>query len=320
VTDHLYRLQKGITLIELVLVITLMGVLGVVVTVAMKTPIDTYLAGSRRADLSDAADTALRRVTRDLRKALPNSVRLVAGDTQCLEFIPTRTGGRYREAIDSRAALAQTGLNMLDFTAVDSSFNMLGENPALPSDQHIRIGDLIAVYNLGSVGSDAYQLGNIARISDNTQAIPGGVLGGVSYGPETRLQINGRSTPFPLPSANKRFQVIPVDEQVVSYVCSGSGLDAAGNGQGTLYRYARSALGNAQGLTAYPPPANCAAIVPALNAPGNKAAVLATNVSACRFDYDSASSHLGLVRLALSLSRSNETVRLSAQAGVENLP
>jgi hypothetical protein len=48
--------------------------------------------------------------------------------------------------------------------------------------------------------------------------------------------------------------------------------------------------------------------------------VLASNVSACRFDYDSASGHLGLVSLALSLTRSNETVRLSTQAGVENLP
>ena len=316
----LRRRQRGFTLIEMVLVITLMGALGVVVVVAMKTPIDTYLAGSRRADLSDSADTALRRVSRDLRKALPNSVRLVANDAQCLEFIPTRTGGRYREAIDSRAALAQTDLNVLDFNFVDNSFNMLGENPALPSDQHIRTGDLVAVYNLGSVGSDAYRLDNIAQISASTLAIPGGQLSGVSYGPETRLQISGRSTPFPLPSASKRFQIIPGDEQVVSYVCSGTGLDAAGNGQGTLYRYARSALGNAQGLTAYPPPTSCAAILTNLNAVTDKPAVLASNVSECRFDYDSASGHLGLVRLALSVTRSNETVRLSAQAGVENLP
>jgi MSHA biogenesis protein MshO len=318
--DPAQRRQKGFTLIELVLVITLMGVVGLVVAVTMKTPVDTYLAGSRRADLSDAADTALRRVNRDLRKALPNSVRLVADDTQCLEFIPTRTGGRYREALDSRAALAQTSLNVLDFNQVESSFNMLGENPALPADQHIRAGDLVAVYNLGSAGSNAYQLDNIAQISANTLAIPGGLLSGVSYGAETQLQLSGRSTPFPLPSANKRFQIIPADEQVVSYVCSGAGLDAAGNGQGTLYRYARSALSNPQGLTAYPPPASCAAILSNLHLATDKPAVLASNVSACRFDYDSASGHLGLVSLALSLTRSNETVRLSTQAGVENLP
>jgi MSHA biogenesis protein MshO len=305
---------------ELVLTMTLMGVLGVIVTVSMKTPIDSYFAGSRRADLSDTADTALRRVTRDIRKALPNSVRLVANDGQCLEFIPTRMGGRYRQAIDLSAVPPQTHLNVLDFDKVDTSFDMLGENPALPPDQHIRSGDLVAVYNLGSTGADAYQLDNIARINQDTQAIAGSTRDGVNYGPETRIQIAGRTTPFPLPSGNRRFQVIPGDEQVVSYVCSDVGLDLAGNGKGTLYRYARSALSNSQGLTAYPAPASCAAILTDPDASSREVAVLASNVSACHFDYASASSHLGLVRFALSLSRRNETVRLSAQAGVENLP
>ena len=51
-------------------------------------------ASARRAALTDTADTAVRRMARDIRKALPNSIRQTSD--QCVEFIPTKTGGRYR--------------------------------------------------------------------------------------------------------------------------------------------------------------------------------------------------------------------------------
>ena len=60
-------------------------------------PIDSYVAQDRRARLTDAADTALRRMVRDIRLGLPNSVRVTTvGTTIYLEFLITRTGGRYR--------------------------------------------------------------------------------------------------------------------------------------------------------------------------------------------------------------------------------
>jgi MSHA biogenesis protein MshO len=197
--------QAGFTLVELIMVIVILGIVSSMVTVFMRGPIDAYLAAARRAALTDVADTVLRRIERDLRKALPNSIRTpVAQAGQCLQFIPTKTGGRYR-ADGSAAAL--------NFDIADTSFNMLGPNSALP-DQAIVQGDVVVVYNLGpSVPeADAYQNANTSIVSS---------VGATSAG-ETPINIDAKQ--FPLESGGNRFHVVPAGERVVSYVCSGGAL------------------------------------------------------------------------------------------------
>jgi len=197
--------QQGFTLVELVMVIVLMGVIGGMVAVFMKSPIDAYFASARRAALTDVADTAVRRMARDIRKALPNSI--LNPNIQCLEFIPTRTGGRYRADVNP------TGNgDILDFTTLDGSFDMLGANSAL-TDQAIVAGDVVAVYNLGIPGSDAYAGDNTSTVS----AVGAGTLAN-----ETKITITPKQ--FPLASGSNRFHVIPNGESVVAYVCSGGNL------------------------------------------------------------------------------------------------
>ena len=48
-----------------------------------------------RAALVSVADSALQRITRGIRLALPNSIR-ISGSSGALEFLRIRTGGRYR--------------------------------------------------------------------------------------------------------------------------------------------------------------------------------------------------------------------------------
>ena len=285
---------SGFTLIEMVMVIVILGVVGSIVAVFMKRPVDAYFDSARRASLTDAADTTVRRMSRDIRKSLPNSLRLPSSGSPsaCIEFIPTRTGGRYRADVNS----AGSG-DPLVFTAADTSFDMFGLNSALPADQQVRANDLVAVYNLGITGADAYNL-------DNTSAVSAVAAGSLAN--ETKITIASKL--FPLASGSSRFHVIPGDEPVITYVCSGAGTSAAGDGTGTLYRYVRTLA------AAYPTPATCT--VPPAGTPA-----LAQNVSTCSFVYNGSDlARNALVQLTIGLTRSGETASLYHEVHVDNTP
>ena len=212
--------KQGFTLIELTIVIVLLGVISAIASVFVKGAFDAYVATVRRAALTDVADTTLRRMKRDLRSALPNSIRTPDPAGQCLEFIPTKTGGRYRADVN-----AAGGGDKLDFSMADASFNMLGSNAALPADQRIVPGDAIVVYNLGIPGADAYQSDNVTLVT----ALTGESAASI----ETGIAIVAKQ--FPLASASNRFHVVPADEKVVAYVCY----------DGNLYRTASTTFSSA---------------------------------------------------------------------------
>jgi MSHA biogenesis protein MshO len=257
-------------MIELVMVIVIMGVIGGMVAMFMKSPIDAYFDSARRAALTDVADTTVRRIARDIRKALPNSVRVP--NNQCLEFIPTKIGGRYR----TEDATVGDGTR-LDFTAADTGFNMFGSNNALPADQRIVQDDVIAVYNLGIIGSDAYN-------QDNTSAVSGAPVDGT----ETQIPINSKQ--FPLASGGNRFHVVPKDEKVVAYVCTGDQLRRTAS---TTFASACPATG----------------------------AVLADRVSSCTFVYNGSDlQRNALVQITLQFAENNETMSLYHEVHVNNTP
>lgn len=179
--------QRGFTLIEAIVVITITAIISAVVATFIRTPIQGYFDSVRRAELTDTADTAVRRIGRDLHLALPNSVRVSnVGGITYLEFLLTSGGGRYR--IDTPG-------DPLDFTAADTSFDVLG--PAVSIIPGAT--NLVTVYNLGISGADAYNADNtspISSISGNTVTIA--------------------SKLFPFASPSNRFQII---QYPVTYAC-----------------------------------------------------------------------------------------------------
>jgi MSHA biogenesis protein MshO len=275
--------HNGFTLVELIMVIVIMGVIGGMVSVFMRSPIDAYFSTVRRAAMADEADGTLRRMSRDIRKALPNSI-VVFGDSKCVDFIPTKYGGRYR-ADNSSAGL--------DFTAADTTFNMLGSNPT-DADQAILANDFVVIYNLGIFGADAYAADNTSQISAVSAAVG-------AIPPETTIAIAAKK--FPLPSPGNRFHVVPDKERVVSYACTS---------QGTLVR----AL-NTGSITK-----NCQSGGTVTASATVQVNVLAKNVSACSFVYDTSSQRDGLLRLTLGITDpvSAETVTLQHQIHVDNTP
>jgi MSHA biogenesis protein MshO len=282
--------QRGFTLIELIMVIVIMGVIGGMVSVFMKSPIDAYFDSARRAALTDVADTVVRRMARDLQRALPNSIRNPTSDPnyQCLEFIPTKTGGRYRSATDGSGAD-----DILDFSTADSSFNMLGLNSALPTDQQIVGTDVIAIYNLGIFGSDAYTGVNTAVVLSTSEGAP-------TLANETKITLTPPGKQFPLASGSNRFQVIPHDEKIVSFVCP------------------TTTPGNLVRNTNYTYPAS----IDATTSCPTSGAVLAQNVT-CTLVYSGSDlQRNALVSMVLKINDSSngESVSLQHEVHVSNTP
>jgi MSHA biogenesis protein MshO len=218
------RHAGGFTLLEAVLVIVLTGIVSAMVAVFIRAPIGAYVDQGRRAEMSDTADTALRRIAREVQRALPNSVRVDSTGT-ILEFLPVSAGGRYRAAPDATGAG-----NVLDFdSSTDNSFDVLGP----PVD--VSAGDQLVVYNLGLPGADAYS-GESRR-----PLISGSGLSTLTY--------TVGATQFPFASPSSRFQIVGTP---VSFLCS----PLAGGGDGSLRRYVGYGIQAAQ-------PTSAAALSPA---------------------------------------------------------
>ncbi len=275
--------QVGFTLAEAVIVIVILGIISAATAVFISGPINAYFDVSRRAQLSDVADTALRRITRDLQRALPNSVRVAggcAGATPCyLEFVPVVAGGRYRAELDSVGAG-----DPLDFTNnSDTAFDLIGPAINLPAATPM----WLAVYNLGISSADVYSGESLASDIRRPYAGAGGAVSNISFTSAAVL-------PFESPS--RRFHIV---SSPVTYECTPS---AAG---GSLTRH------DAYGFP-----------VGQLTPPAGTLSLLASQVTSCNFTYTTleVARSAGLVSLSLQITHEGETISLFQQVHVANVP
>lgn len=291
------KFQSGFTLVEAVIVIAITGIIAAVVAVFIQVPVKGYFDAARRAEITDIADTAFRRISRDLHLALPNSVRVTTSGpaNYALEFLQTSAGGRYRSSIG-----VSTADNILDFTQndPDSSFELLGPPITFSSTDVAGVQasgihqNQIVIYNLGIPGATAYSGGTTT--ADNRRAYSG------AAGTTTTIQFNP-STPFPFDSPNHSFQVV---DTPVSYIC-----DLTAH---TLTRYW------GYDITPNQPNPPTAGTAPTFTP---QTALMAQNVQGCIFTYTAGvTERSGLVTMQLILSQSNETVTLYNEVHVSNVP
>lgn len=171
------------------MVIAITGVVVGMVAIFIVPSITAYFSTATRAQLGDEADTALRRMTRDLAAALPNSVRITGNS---VELIPVSGAARY--AVGTEAG------DPLLFGTPDTSFAIVGPALRLAS-----AGQRLAWYNLGNgvPDADAYTLANV-RVASN------------AAGNASSVTITGAALPNSLQAPPYRVYAI---EQPVTYRC-----------------------------------------------------------------------------------------------------
>ena len=281
------RRAQGFTLVELIVTLVLFGTIAATLTLFFRPALDAWLATRSRTTLADQAGNAVQRLLRDVRVAVPNSIRTPA--TSCFELVPTLAGGRYRTAADT----TQAGSAPVDPSTATSVFDVLSPLSTLPA-----VGDWVVVDNQNP--GDVY--GGANRSAVTALSTPAAAFG------RHRLTIDALQ--FPLGYDGGRFNLVPNAQQAVFYVCSGasSTLDGNGDAPGVLYRLKGYGF-NAAAATACPATAG--------------ADVLATGLRSCRFLYTAnqgATQQSGFLSIQLAFTRSGETASLVVGAHVANTP
>lgn len=278
---------RGVSLVELIVAMVLLAIIAGV-AVFFLLPIRQATDVTVRAELTDTADNALQRIGRELRLALPNSIR-VSG--QNVEFLPVVVGGRYRaEGYGSGAPILPTcpggaDDDRLAFGTADACFKTIG---ALAGP--VAIGHRLVLNNYGEnfPGQDAYEDPNP---NQNWRILTDAASG------DGRIEFNSATFDRTLhDSPGRRYYVV---SDPVTFSCGMPG---------ELRRHSAYPIQQTQ---------------PTFVGGGD---LLAGNVSRCVFEYQpNVAPAIGLLTLRLALSKplsggGVETIELVHAIHVRNVP
>ncbi len=285
--------QRGVTMVEMIVVIVITAIVGGVIALFIRLPVQGYTESVARAAATDVADLTLRRMARDLRLALPNSVRVAstaAPNARYIEFLETTAGLRYLAEDDVMGTT--TPLNYLSWNDARATFDVVG---GLPTDRHRpAVKNYVVVYNLGA-GQEPGNAYN-CEVPCN-RAVIKSLVGTTGIELEANPFPAQTAAGTPLMSPSKRMHVVTWP---VTYGCNLA--------TRRITRYWDYAITKDQVL----PPA------------GGKSALLAENIKSCDFQYTNlANQRSGLIGLSVEVAiagEANASLQLEHQVHVDNTP
>lgn len=292
--------QQGFTLVELIVVIVLLGIMSVATVQFIPNMAVGYMDLNRRQGLADTTQLAIERIGREIRNALPGSVRVSSGATySCLEYIPVRGASVYRNLPEVTAAASLTAVPM-------GGGSLSGWSAGEPL--------YVAVYPISSNISDEAHTNNPVYDMDSYAIVaelsnPSAFVAAQSGSTEISVALTAAHR-FPAGSPASRFYVIG---SPVSYCLISSA--------GDLYRYKNYFSSGTQFYAAQPVPGS------GLPASEPNRALLASGISSSAafsnpaFSYVEASlQRNGLVLFDMQVSEAGESVRIQHAVQVRNAP
>lgn len=298
--------QSGFTLVEIIIVISIMGIIGGLSTLIIGRSLDSYAALERRTDLQTSIRLAVERISRELRHALPHSI-CVSGGAKCalgvasgtgtqFYFIPVKDSGRYQDRPGAYPAAGPILRSRLPVSPHSSDrFDVLSTDGA--NRLKAAAGDWVTVYNLNN--SNIYAGPNNIRNRINKIVLKDIKNTAATTDDIDQIQFSDNLSfnnalpsdqSFSNHSPTRRFHIIEHDKVTLFYLDSGN-----------LYR----------DTTTFAAP-NTATGTPRL---------LMENVDACTFTYTPGSQQrAGLLRIDITIKKQGEKIQVIHDAHVYNTP
>ena len=261
------RALRGFTLVELVVAITLLGILALVTVPLLQLPMSSYIDATRRATVAADIDATAAKLRADLATALPNSIR-IDPSRRFLEYMEVRAVGRFRNGSDGTppSCPATCGNDTMQFACNESCFTTLGP---LQGSTPVAGSDYVVINPLGPgipngdpyFGGTSFPAGGIkSRLQSVTPTATG-----------RRITMTAHA--YTLAPADKRFYLVSTP---VTYECN-----LATRRLTRRWGYAVSAA------------------QPVAFGAGTSSAPLALQVQGCRFDYTATGTAGGVVTVSL---------------------
>lgn len=271
---------NGFTLIEMVIAITILGIVGGLSALIIDRTVDGYNATARRAKLHSGARLAVDRIAREVRHALPNSVCTFNG-TNCnntanrVYFLKSTDGGEYQTQTGNYSGgTTRASIPIAPTTA--TSFDVLSANSL-----NANADDWVVLYNTNntSIYSSATKRQQISSIT--TKDVDG------SNPTNDIAVINFASAQsFPEHSPSRRFQII--------------------QNNATIFYLESTNLMRATSSFAAP------------NTPSN-AQILLQNVTGLNFSYVAGTQQrASVLTIDLTITVSNESVHIIHEVHIQN--